>query len=493
MTEMNLEFNLNLTLSKTIEDGKVLVPIYGEGNTGMENIGNSCYMNSIVQILFSLESFKEKFLDDSFLHLTTCLSSPEECFYCQVSKIFYGLYSGHYSKKLFRKVEKISEDGKITEEEEEYQKGVKPFSFKYFFAKDNAEFSSNRQQDAFEYLDHLFEKFNFFIKGKGLNVRLDFEFDLQLRLQCNKCNCVRYKNQNTWYLPLYVPDWVNKKEENSQVSLNEVLEKFLSPDVIQMNCDNCHEHTDFYKTQKIQNFPKYFIVLFQRFVYDWVPLKLDVQLKFNENDINLKDLSREHIIENEKVIEESNEKASDENENMEIEVDQEFDKDKINILLMNGVPELAAKHALINSNNNPEDALMWFYCNLESNIINQPIPKIKQLKNGKKPQNQNDKNFGLPISSINMLTEMGFTNTQAIASLKKNKDNPEKAMEFLFDNPDYDFQGFLDNLKNTNVVIDVDLKELNKNNNPNYSLYGKNFILFFNNFLFRIRYTPWEK
>jgi ubiquitin carboxyl-terminal hydrolase 5/13 len=473
MTEMNLEFNLNLTLSKTIEDGKILVPIYGEGNTGMENIGNSCYMNSIVQVLFSLENFKEKFLDDSFLHLTTCLTNPEECFNCQVSKIFYGLYSGNYSKKLIRKVEKISEDGKITEEEEEYQKGVKPYSFKYFFAKDNAEFSSNRQQDAFEYLNHLLEKFNFFIKGKGLNVRLDFEFDLQIRLQCSKCKCVRYKNQNTWYLPLYVPEWDKKKEESSQVSLDDVLEKFLSSEVLQMNCDNCHELTNFHKTQKIQNYPKYFIVLFQRFVYDWVPLKLDVQLTFNENDINFKVLSREHKIENEVVIDETNEKAAEENDNTEIEVDQEFDNDKVNILLMNGVPELAAKHALLNSNNNPEDALMWFYCNLESNIINQPIPKIKQLKNGKKQKNQNDENFGLPINSINMLTDMGFTKTQAVGSLKKNSDNAEKAMEFLFDNPDFDFDGFLKNLKNSDVANEVDLKELNKNNNSNYSLYGK--------------------
>jgi len=39
---MNLDVNINLTLSKTIEEGKVLIPLYGPGKTGLENLGNSC-------------------------------------------------------------------------------------------------------------------------------------------------------------------------------------------------------------------------------------------------------------------------------------------------------------------------------------------------------------------------------------------------------------------------------------------------------------------
>lgn len=48
IAEMNLEANLNLTLSKVLEEGKTLVPVFGPGLTGMENLGNSCYMNSVV-------------------------------------------------------------------------------------------------------------------------------------------------------------------------------------------------------------------------------------------------------------------------------------------------------------------------------------------------------------------------------------------------------------------------------------------------------------
>ena len=34
---------------------------------------------------------------------------------------------------------------------EEYQDGIKPSSFKYYFGKGHQDFSSNKQQDAFEY------------------------------------------------------------------------------------------------------------------------------------------------------------------------------------------------------------------------------------------------------------------------------------------------------------------------------------------------------
>lgn len=48
MTELNLEMNLNFTLSKIVEDGKLLEPRFGPNYTGLTNLGNSCYMNSVL-------------------------------------------------------------------------------------------------------------------------------------------------------------------------------------------------------------------------------------------------------------------------------------------------------------------------------------------------------------------------------------------------------------------------------------------------------------
>lgn len=62
MAELNVQMNLNLSLSRLIDGGKQeSIPMYGKGYTGMNNIGNSCYLNSVVQALNSLDEFREQY------------------------------------------------------------------------------------------------------------------------------------------------------------------------------------------------------------------------------------------------------------------------------------------------------------------------------------------------------------------------------------------------------------------------------------------------
>ena len=72
-------------------------PMYGPGYTGIDNIGNSCYMNSIIQSLNSLPEVYQQYYKKGEEHLKTCKRIPANCFYCQVSKVFWGLNSGKYS------------------------------------------------------------------------------------------------------------------------------------------------------------------------------------------------------------------------------------------------------------------------------------------------------------------------------------------------------------------------------------------------------------
>ena len=82
IAEMNLDANLNLALSKVIEAGKTLVPVFGPGLTGMENLGNSCYMNSVVQVLFNLPEFRDYYYPVAQEALNTCGNRAPDCFQC---------------------------------------------------------------------------------------------------------------------------------------------------------------------------------------------------------------------------------------------------------------------------------------------------------------------------------------------------------------------------------------------------------------------------
>jgi len=61
IAEMNLELNLNFTLSKQLENEGKDKLMFGNEYTGMNNIGNSCYLNSVVQMLNSLPQVREQY------------------------------------------------------------------------------------------------------------------------------------------------------------------------------------------------------------------------------------------------------------------------------------------------------------------------------------------------------------------------------------------------------------------------------------------------
>ena len=48
MEELQVEANSKLELDKITEAGKDLQPIKGPGYVGLKNLGNSCYMNSVL-------------------------------------------------------------------------------------------------------------------------------------------------------------------------------------------------------------------------------------------------------------------------------------------------------------------------------------------------------------------------------------------------------------------------------------------------------------
>jgi ubiquitin carboxyl-terminal hydrolase 5/13 len=93
MEELNVDLNIKLDFSAIQEEGKELEPLKGPGFTGLVNIGNSCYINSTVQTLFTVPEFKKRFADNADFIFQNASSNVPQDIPAQLSKLAKALFS----------------------------------------------------------------------------------------------------------------------------------------------------------------------------------------------------------------------------------------------------------------------------------------------------------------------------------------------------------------------------------------------------------------
>ncbi|PUU84289.1 hypothetical protein B9Z19DRAFT_279086 [Tuber borchii] len=425
LTEMQIEHNMKWEFSMTGEDGKELKPLVGKGLTGLKNLGNSCYLASILQCLFALPSFQKRYnlpdLPESLV--------PADDLETQLRKLADGLLSGRYARP--------DTDVAVNEYSPEtpYQRGLAPAMFKALIGKGHEEFSTMRQQDAFELLLHLFKLISRSPHPGDLEDPVsDFRFALEQRLQCMGCSKVRYRTDIQDNISVPVPvrriptessdvemkEGDKEKDKNKDffepVTIKECLDIFTADEIVGFNCPSCGKDAKATKRHAFKTLPEVLAVNARRFEYiNWVPTKIDVPVVVGDEPFLLDDYLAKPRPAHEELLPEDE--------------DPRFQADEgiVSQLEAMGFPRMRAEKALYHTGNkDPEAAMNWLFAHMDDPDIDAPISFASKESAGAEPDEE----------KVSMLGAMGFTAGQAKKALKETGGDVERAVEWLFSHPD---------------------------------------------------------
>ncbi|KAF9377188.1 hypothetical protein CPB97_010362 [Podila verticillata] len=413
LTELALEQNQNFNFNMFTEDGKSFEPLFGPGYTGFKNLGNSCYMASVLQSVFDLPAFVSRYYPVDVNHLQTCSQDPGKCLQCQLSKVADGLLSGRYATPV------IADNGDV-----QGQDGIAPGMFKALIGKDHPEFSTMRQQDSFEFFQHLIKIVSQNERTTGRDPTKTFEFSNEQRLQCNECKKVRYSHDSTTAVSIAVPatkkgTTADGEDEYESVTLEQCLNTYIQEETLPYNCPSCQKNTTATKTNRFASYPEVLVVNMRRFAYqNWVPRKLAVPIVVPEGRIDFEKYRGHGQQANEESLPEDAPGAGS------AASGPTFDEASLEQLQMMGFPLIRCQKALLATNNQGSEVAMdWLIQHMEDPDIDAPIA-IGSSAPAANPE------------QIAQLADMGFTDKQAKKALKETGGNMERAVEWLFSHMD---------------------------------------------------------
>ncbi|XP_005991976.1 ubiquitin carboxyl-terminal hydrolase 13 isoform X7 [Latimeria chalumnae] len=445
------------------ESGLKLKPIYGSGYTGIQNLGNSCYLSTVMQVIFSIPEFQRAYVGNLQRIYDFSPLDPTQDFNTQMAKLGQGLLSGQCSKPLMKSelIEQV-----MKEEYKPQQQGISPRMFKALVSRGHPEFSSNRQQDAQEFFLHLINLVERNSNGSE-NPSDVFRFMVEERIQCCQSRKVRYMERIDYLMQLPVPvEAASNKDEliacelkrreaevarrpppaliHAKVPFSACLQAFGEPENVDDFWSSALQAKSAgVKTSRFASFPEYLAVQIKKFTFglDWVPKKLDVSIDMPDlldithlratglqpgeeelpniaPPIMIPDGPKDHLM----------------NHFME---PPEIDESAVMQLAEMGFPLEACRKAVYYTGNmGAEIAFNWIIAHMEEPDFAEPlvIPGFGEASS-----------FGVQNAVINkqppeeivaIITSMGFARTQAIQALKATNNNLERALDWIFTHPD---------------------------------------------------------
>jgi ubiquitin carboxyl-terminal hydrolase 5/13 len=224
---------------------------------------NSCYMASVIQVLFALPPFQQRYAASlAVQHWTGCTETlPASCLECQMLKLADGLLSGRYSRPRRTDTDTALQNPLAgaaatsgTTPQPVFQEGVRPVTFKALVGRGHAEFATMRQQDAEEFFTHLVTSLRRYAHAHprsnagggndGAEPTDTFAFALEQRLQCTACAGVRYRVDAHDVLSVPVPAREKGRDADGKVvyegvALKECIDDVMGLEELEYKCPNC--------------------------------------------------------------------------------------------------------------------------------------------------------------------------------------------------------------------------------------------------------------
>ena len=252
------------------------------GHCGLMNLGNTCFLNSILQCLFHVMPLTDYILTNEF-------SEDIE----QSNKITLEF-------KLFYAYTKLIENVWTC------NRVIVPKKFLLYLSQFVPNYSLGNQQDAMEYLTYILDAFDRclsyeieVVPNKGLNQttllaiaswKKFFERDYSIikrhfygqyhnRIKCSTCEKWSEDNFDPFnVLPLAIPD-------HSNLTLTDCLKYANDPHQVNFQCDHCKSKQVGMKKSSIFTLPNVLIIQLKRFNNSNVKNEATVQIPFDNFDM----------------------------------------------------------------------------------------------------------------------------------------------------------------------------------------------------------------
>jgi ubiquitin carboxyl-terminal hydrolase 5/13 len=334
--------------------------------------------------------------------------------------------------------------------------------FRSLIGKGHMEFSSNRQQDAGEFLNYFLDKLGRAERtalgsrleaGKPLASLFDFAVEERKEQQTESRGVVYTRQkQNMLMVPIKIDDAENLAEVTAYrnahgyseekeakkpktegepeepkpiIQLRAALDRWAAPeDGIEFRGAKAT------KTTKLATMPRYLLIQVQRYSVNekWMPVKIDCKVPMPES-ISLEHLRGKGLQPGETELKDEGPAPSATATSTSAAAPQP-DETIVAQLLSMGLTENGAKRAALGVQNASADmAAAWYFEHMEDPDINDPLPAPGEAGKGGSAT-------GPDPALVAELSSFGFAEKHVIAALKACNNSSERAADWLFSHSD---------------------------------------------------------